>query len=109
MAGLSEAMTVILVPVLVDDVHLDLGARNVRRSPCSMIGLDAGEFLESASQPWAEPEAEHRTQNEHVVRSAARVGVMRADPQPSPVVHEAVQPHAGHRLRDGTFDAMSSI
>ena len=81
-----------LVPVLADDVCPDAAPEQRLQILVGGGGLDAGELaIGEVAQPRAEPKAQHGAQDEHVVRGAAGVGVMRADPQRGAVVHQPIQ------------------
>jgi hypothetical protein len=74
-------------------------------------GLDAGELaIGEVPQPRAESEAQHRAEDEHMVRRATGVGIVRADPQRRPVMYQPVE-HvrrfvAGRRHDAGTVGTM---
>ncbi len=81
-----------LVPVLANDIGLDPPAQERLQILVGRRRLDAGELaIGEVAQPRAEAEAEHGAEDEHVIRGAAGIDVMRVDLQQRAVVQQAVE------------------
>jgi len=78
--------------VFTDDVDPDPPSEDRGKFLVGCGRLDKGKLaVGEGAQPRARTETPTRAQNEYVVRGAAGIGVMRADPQSRPVVHQAVE------------------
>ena len=91
--------------MLADDIGLDPAANQRGQILVGGGRLDGGELaVGQVAQPRAEPEAQHGAENEHMVRGAAGVGVMRPDPQSGAMMHQPVQ-HIGRLVAGRRHDA----